>query len=145
MALNRIGLEENLLELFQTPPGTTEDCASAWASIIEEYVQLVIPVSTTVATARASLETALYAAFTGGNAAADMETAFTAFAASVASGMAPAFTSTPPTSIMGWETSFSTTVATHAEAATKYADLIHNWVILGTAVPSGGGAAVNWS
>lgn len=145
MALDDSGLESDLEDLFGDPPATIAACAAAWADAIEQYASGVVPASTTVTTAAATLETALVSAFgSSGGAAALMETAFATFAASVGGGMA-GFVPTPPPDLVGFALLGAEQPETHADAAGDWAEAIHAWMTTGTATPSIGGSPVTWS
>lgn len=145
MPLNTAGLQEDLQELFSDPPDTTAACAASWASLMESYTQGVVPASTTVSVAAGALETALLSAFQSETTAEDMETAFTAFATTVGTGMSPAFVATPPPGQVGFLSSFGVVADSHSTAAANYATLIDTWMRTGTATPSAGGSPVNWN
>lgn len=109
MPLNPAGLQSDFEDLFSDPPGTVSECAQAWADAVQAYFAGVVPSSTTVTAAAATLKTALESVFNAGaasdpsTAASSMETAFAAFATTVAGGMAPAFVATPPTGQIGFK------------------------------------------
>lgn len=146
MPLNAPGLQADLESLFADPPATTAECGQAWADAVGAYASGIVPASTTVAAAQATLAGALTSAFDSGDAASPMDAAFTAFATTVGTGMAPAFVAAPPPSPVGFATLFAPPFpGTHAEAASKFATAIDTWCRTGTATPSGGGAPVPWS
>jgi hypothetical protein len=126
-------------------PPTLAACVTAWCAAIQAWASAVVPASTTVAAATATLNGALTAAFGTTGAAAAMETAMTAFGATVGGGMAPAFVAVPPPAPVGFATLFSSNSATKQGGVDKVADALHAWALTGTATPSGGGPAVNWS
>lgn len=142
MALNPSGAKTTLGNLFSNP---VEDEASAiveWGGAIETLTTAVVPASTTVAAAAATLETALVG-FNASNAAqAKLESALVTFAATVGTGMAPAFTATPPVAPVGITFPEEDDAQTAADAII---DTINTWLKTGTATPSGGGSPVNWS
>lgn len=146
MPLAKPTLSSGLAELAADPPATAAGCAQAWADAVRAYAAAVVPASTTVTAAAATLAGALSSAFQSSAAAPQMETAFTAFAASVGAGMAPAFVAVPPSGSVGFAAQFGGAMpATHAEAGDAIATRIDNWLKTGTATPAGGGAAVSWS
>lgn len=135
MALNLAGLTADLTTLFASPPATRALCAQAWADAMASYASAVVPASTTVAPASATLATSLATAFAQPSAAAQMETAFTAWATTVGAGMAAAgWTGAPPPGPVGFATLAGTQPATHADAAASFAGLINTWALTGTAV-----------
>jgi hypothetical protein len=135
VALNLAGLTSDLTALFASPPATRELCAQEWADAMASYASAVVPASTTVAAASATLATSLATAFAQPSAAAQMETAFTAWATTVGSGMAAAgWTGAPPPGAVGFATLAGTQPATHADAAASFAGLINTWALTGTAV-----------
>jgi hypothetical protein len=145
MALNVVGLESDLAELFADPPATIALCAQAWASAMQAYASGIIPASVTVTAAAATLQSSLVSAFgSQGGAAALMETAFAAFAVTVGGGMA-GFVATPPPAPVGFATLGSAQPDTHSGAAEDWAQAIHSWMITGSATPTIGGPPVLWS
>jgi hypothetical protein len=126
-------------------PATRAACAAAWADAAEAWASAIVPASSAVSAAAATLETALNAAFGSGTVAADMETAFLAFATTVGGGMA-GFVPTPPPAPVGFSALFALAhPATRQEGVDRFADAIDTWMRTGTATPSGGGSPVNWS
>lgn len=145
MTLAAAALQSALQSIAANPPATVAGCATAWANAMQTYATPVVPPSTTVSAAAATLQSALVTAFSSPAAAPGMEAAFTAFATTVGAGMAPAFVATPPPGPVGFAAQFATFPATHALAAQQLRTLINVWMKTGTATPSGGGAPVNWS
>lgn len=133
MPLNPVQLESDLLNLCSAPPPTAAECAQAWGAAMTTYATGIVPPSTTVASAEAALVSALTAAFATPSAAAAMEVAFLAWATTVAGGMAPTYAGVPPAAPMGIATAMATAAETHAEGASKFADLIDAWAKTGTA------------
>ncbi len=142
MPLDTPGLTSGLTTLFSGPPSGFDGCAEEWGDVVESYSTDIVPISTAVAAAVATLKTDLEAAFRAGQAdgtgvvlASQLETAFATFAATVGVGMLPLFSATPPPGLVGWlpalqETPFP---ETHAIAANKYSSLIDTWMRTGTA------------
>lgn len=146
MPLNPSGLQTDLQTIAATPPATVALCAQAWANAMGAYTAAILPASTTVNAAKATLQGALTTAFGSSAAAPGMETAFAAFATTVGAGMLPAFVATPPPAPVGFAAQFAgPKPPTHAAAAAQLKTLIDTWMRTGTATPSGGGAPVNWS
>ncbi len=147
MALDTTGLESDLEALFVNPSIDATTLAGQWADTMEDYTTGVVPTSTTVTAAAATLKTALTPLFgSTAPAAAAMDTAFQAFAVTVGVGMLPAFVATPPPLPPGFVAGLLPPFpATHATAAAKWKTIIDNWMRTGTAVPSGGGPSVPWS
>jgi hypothetical protein len=145
MALDDAELESQVDALAADPPPTIAACATAWADAVEAHFSAIVPASTTVSAARATLESALAVAFASPAAAPGMEIAFAAFAVTVGGGMAPAFVATPPPAPVGFAAQFLVQPPTHAAAAAAVAALLGAWARTGTATPSGGGAPVPWS
>ncbi len=132
MPLAPATLETQLGQLFAAPPPTSAACAQAWAAAVQAYAAAIVPASATVTAAAATLASALSAAFQTPAAAPGMETAFAAFAATVGGGMA-GYAPTPPPAPVGFATQFAGPFpATHADAASQVADLIHAWLTTGT-------------
>lgn len=116
-----------------------------WANAVGNNITSIVPASTTVAAAKATLQASLSSAFALPNAIPAMTTAFTAFAVTVGAGMAPAFVAVPPPVPLNLAALFATTRSSHSVAATDVSNLICTWLRTGTATPSGGGAPINWS
>lgn len=145
MSLNLAGLKSQLAENFASPGATAAACGQQWGDAMSAYASGIVPASTTVSAAAATLSTALTAAFATGSAIALMDTAFLAFAVTVGAGMAPAFVATPPAAPPSFGVVFAVLYPTHALAADAIGALIDVWMKTGTATPSGGGAPVLWS
>jgi hypothetical protein len=134
MPLNPAGLQSDLEALFAAPPATRAACAQAWADAVEAYASGLVPTSTTIASAAATLASSLEAAFAAPAAAAPFDAAFTAFAATVAAGQAPTFTGVPPPAPLGIASLLASSQPTHAAAAAAFSGLIDAWAKTGTAV-----------
>ena len=96
MSLDAAGLQTDLKALA---PATRAAAATDWADAVEGYAANVIPVSATVSAAAATLEAAILSAFgqiTAVATASALETAFAAFATTVAGGMLPTHAGSPP-------------------------------------------------
>jgi len=144
-------LQTNLESLFGSSPGSTSEAAQAWADAVEGYFTDVVPMSTTVATAAATLKTALQAAFGAvgpdpSTAAASMEAAFLAFATTVGSGMT-GFIATPPPAPVGFASLLGSNQSTQSDAAQAWASAIDTWAKTGLAQVVGGPPPppVNWT
>lgn len=111
-----------------------------------DYAAAVVPalVPGTIATAKSALSSALAGAFTSPVAAPAMESAFAEFAATMATGMGPAFAAVPPPRPVGFASQFLIPQTTHAGAAAAFSALIDSWMRAGTATPSGGGPLIFW-
>lgn len=146
MPLVAANLQSALQSTFTNHGATIADCSSLWASAIGAYFTPVAPPSTTVAAAQAILQTQLAAAFALPAAADAMDTACTAFAATVGAGMAPTFVAVPPPAPVNWSALFAEPYPeTAAEAAQKIATRLDTWARTGTATPSVGGSPIPWS
>lgn len=147
MPLLPSALEAALEAIASSPaPSSVEQAAAEWAQAMATYAAGIVPASTTIPAAATALQSALATAFTQRPAASSMETAFTAFAAAVGAGMAPAFVATPPPGNVGFAAQFGAgNLDSHAEAASQVAGIIDDWMKTGTAVPSAGGGEVDWS
>lgn len=135
MPLVSAPLASSLADIARNPPATAAQCAKAWADAVQSYSGGVIPASTTVADACATLAGALSSAFAAPAAAPAMEAAFAAFAVTVAGGMAGAgFAGVPPAGPVGFAQQFaSSKPETHQAAGNALATLIDTWLKTGTA------------
>lgn len=139
-------LQTSLTSTFSEPGATIADCAAKWANAIGSYFAPVVPPSTTIAAAQATLQAQLAAAFAQPSAAAAMDAACTAFAVTMGAGMAPAFVAVPPPDPVNWAALFSEPYPdTAAQAAQKITARLDSWARTGTATPSIGGSLVPWS
>lgn len=145
MPLNPVSLQSALEDLFATPPLTAAECAQAWGNAVGSYAAGVIPASTTASAAATTLTAALESAFGASDAAPDFDAAFMTFATTVAGGMLPAFTGTPPAAALDVSTLLSATQPTHAAAAGAFASHIDAWMKTGTAVSVPPGVSVMWT
>lgn len=134
MPLNPAGLQSDLEAFFEASPDTDAACGQAWADAVEAYASGLVPPSTAVTSAAASLASSLTSAFAAPSAAAPFDAAFTSFAAAVAAGQAPTFTGVPPPAPLGIASLLGGTQPTHAAAAAAFASLIDAWMRTGSAV-----------
>jgi hypothetical protein len=127
-------LAGKLAALFAAPPPDAGACGAAWGDAVKDYAGGLVPPSTAVAAAAGALGGALGAAFAAADAAPGMESAFSAFGASVALGQAPLFTGAPPAGPVGFASQFAgPKPETHGAAASAIASLIDTWMRSGTA------------
>jgi hypothetical protein len=134
MPLDVSALSSGLAECFAHPAADAAGCAGQWADAAQAYASGIVPPSTTVNAAAEALEGALAGAFASPAAIPVMESAFAAFAVSIASGMAPLFTGAPPSGPVGFAGQFAGPAPeTHGEAAGAIASLIDTWMKSGTA------------
>jgi hypothetical protein len=146
MPLVKSTLKAALLDTFTNFGPTIPECAAKWADAIAAYFSPVVPSSTSVAAAKATLQSSLAAAFALPSAATAMDTACTAFAVTVGAGMAPTFVAVPPPLQVGWALLFAEPYPASADAAAeKIATTIDTWARTGTAMPSIGGSPSPWS
>lgn len=134
MPLNLAGLQSDLEAMFSDIPAGAAACAQAWSDAFSAYAAGVVPPSTTVAAAAAAMVGPLTSAFQSPAAAAAFDAACTTFGASVAAGMLPAFTGTPPPAPLNIASLLGSTQPTHAAAAAAFAALIDAWMRTGSAV-----------
>jgi hypothetical protein len=133
MPLDLPGLQSSLETLFAAPPPTAAECAQAWADALGNYAAGIVPPSTTVPAGSVALVAALQSAFESPSAAAVFDAAFTTFAATVGTGMLPAFAATPPPAPLGVAAQLAVSQPTHAAGAAAFASLIDVWFKIGTA------------
>lgn len=135
MPLALPALQSGLQSCFANPPDTVAQCAQAWADAVQSYAAGVVPASTAVAAAAATLCGALASAFASPAAPPAIESAFATFAATVGLGMAAAgFAAVPPAGPVGFGPQFAgPKPGTHAEAAQQIASIIDVWMKSGTA------------
>lgn len=113
---------------------------TGWANALEAAATGVTPPSTTVAAARAALEASMAGSFNDMTGAAFLA-AFQAFAAALATGMAPTFIATPPPS----PPVLNSPMPALSDALDAHAAALIAWLQTGTATPAAGGAPVNWA
>lgn len=147
MTLNKATLKSALEGIG--PKATIAAAAQAWATAVGNYAAGIVPTSTpaAVASAKAALQSALATAFGKANAAEDMETAFEAFATTVAGGMTGySPTVIPASGGIGFAHLFETNRSSASDAATALSDAIHEWLKTGSstliATPN---TVVTWS
>lgn len=137
-------LQQKLESLFSSPPPSTEACAKLWASAIRDYSLFIAPPSTTAQAASLAIEPLLLNAFKSGNAAIGLQQSFATWAGIIASGMAPTFSGVPPVVPINFSILLGSSTSSHKEASIKFSNIIHNWVITGTAINVVSGATINW-
>lgn len=148
MPLDPSGLEDDINDI--TDPETKAAAAQAWADAVESYAGGIVPPSTTVSAAATTLKTAMESAFAlidPANTGAALESAFAAFATTVAGGMSPAFTGTPPPAPVGFVPLVTNIQTSKAVASELWATTIDTWMKTGLAQIAGGPPPppVNWS
>lgn len=134
MPLDAAGLNGGITSIATDPPqGGPSAAAQAWADAMKDYASGIVPASTTVDAAAATLSGALATAFSSPAAAPGMESAFAAFAGTVGGGMAAAgFAPTPPASPVGFASQFAgPKPASHDDAGAQISALIDKWMKTG--------------
>jgi len=133
---------------FTGYPETIFDAANKWADAIDSYTSEIVPPTTTRASAKATLISSLNAInVQSGNAIVVMQTALTAYASTLATGMQPSFTGVPPilplvitpVSVLGMSG------ASNEEVISLLCNIIHTWFKTGTATSNVNGATVTWN
>lgn len=146
MALVKAGLKASLKALADDPPTSHADAAQGWGDAIVNYATPVTPPSTTVAGGLAALVSAFTTAFATDDAAPAMEAAMAAFGATIAGGMLPLNTGTPPPGPVGFADLFSGTTDDTDAAADDVSSAIDDWMKTGIAVlVAPPNTQVNWS
>lgn len=132
---------------FDKFPPDGPAAAKAWAGAIDAYAKGVIPPSTTAAAAKSALEGALMGMSAPGAALVAFPAAFTAYAAALGGGMAPAFIATPPPAPIVFAPAMAAGMAGAPASAVvpQIATIIDLWFRTGMAVPALGGPPVPWS
>lgn len=136
MPLNLAALSNGLASCFADPPGDAAGCGQQWADAVKNYAAGIVPPVPAPALEAAAgvLAGALGSAFATPAAIPAMELAFTAFGATVALGMAPAFAGVPPAGPVGFAAQFAGAAPeTHGEAASAIAGRIDAWMKTGSA------------
>lgn len=127
-------LSNALASNFASPAGDAAGCGQQWADAVKAYAAGIVPPSTTLNAAASALAGALGSAFASPSAIGGMESAFAAFGASLALGMAPTFTGVPPAGPVGFASQFGGPApTTHAAAASAIAGRIDAWMKTGSA------------
>lgn len=146
MALVPATLVVSLTDLFTNHPADELSARTNFASAISDYISTVTPaiVPGTAEVAEQSMIVALIGWSELDAAFSLIPVAFTAWAATIGAGMAPAFVATPPLAPINIS-SLPREQTNAAIAAVAWSNLIDTWVRTGMAVPSGGGPSVPWS
>lgn len=134
MALNKPAFKTQLIQLAQAPAADIAGCAAQWAAAVATYFMAIVPLTTTVSAAQATLQSALAAAFAGtdpASVAAQMEAAFLACATTIGGGMA-GYVPTPPVTPIGFAQLFTPPYPeTHDAAAEELSSAVHTWAQTG--------------
>ena len=161
MALNYQSLWTGLVNLFTDPPSTVEECASEWASIMEDYSRFVSPFCNSVVDASNALDPLLLFAFINSRDNTEecntlnIGNAFNGFANIIATGMlgnphltlgGTTLAATPPPVFVDLCIAVQ---ANYVEAGTEFANNIEAWMKKGTALvqvspPPAALVLVNW-
>ena len=135
MPLLKAALNQGLPAAEDAPyPDSVAAAANAWATAVQGWAAGILPPSTTVAAAVSALEPQLVAAFSSGDAAGPMDSAFVSFAVVLGAGMLPAYLATPPAGPPGFASIFAQPAPeTRAEGVERVAALLDSWMRTGTA------------
>ena len=140
MVLLSPNLQGQLGGFFKSPPLDLELSIQQTGAILQSYVALITPPSSTVVAATEALKGQLRGIYKSTiDSGSALELAFKSWAATIGAGMAPAFAATPPAGTIGFARLFSNNPATHEEAAAQL------WLLTGIAVNNTSGATVNWA
>lgn len=134
--LNIALLEQGLTDAFANPPASASGCGEAWANAVKAYCSAVVPpvLTPAIESAASALAGALGGAFSSPSAIGSMESAFAAFGAALALGMAPTFAGVPPAGPVGFASQFGGPApTTHGAAASAIAGRIDSWMRTGSA------------
>jgi hypothetical protein len=115
-------------------PHTRQLAAHEWAAAAGAWAAGIVPPSTTVAAAQTALESALDGAFTLANPAPAIDAAFATFAATLAVGMLPLYTGTPPPAPLGIAQLFTVKRTTRQAGVAAVAARLDAWMRTGIAV-----------
>lgn len=127
-------LSNALASNFAAPAADAGGCGQQWADAVKAYAAGLVPPSTALDAAAATLAGALGGAFASPSAIGGMESAFAAFGATLAAGMAPTFTGVPPSGPVGFADQFGGPAPeTHGAAAGAIAGRIDAWMKTGSA------------
>jgi len=129
-------LSSKLASNFAAPAADAAGCGQQWADAVKAYAASIVPPVLTPAleSAASALAGALGGAFASPSAIGGMESAFAAFGAALAAGMAPTFAGVPPAGPVGFASQFGGSAPeTHGAAASAIAGRIDVWLRTGSA------------
>jgi len=123
--------------------------ANDWCDAINTYASTITPPSATAVAARLAMFNILQG-ISGDNGVTILANAITAYATTLASGMAPAFVGAPPAAplspiLNGIVTAGINGSDEWSDQANSFATSIDGWFRTGTATNSSSGAVVPWS
>lgn len=155
MPLIKSNLEQSLRSLldkdyvnFEGFPNTSTEVAERWSKVVNDYASTVVPFSTTSVVAKAAFKSTMLAITPSPpNGLALLTTAFSTYASTLAGGMQPGFTATPPTSPINLAPviSLGMSGASGAVIAASLANVIHSWFKTGLATNNSSGTTILWS
>lgn len=115
-------------------PGTSAEVAQKWADVADILLAAVIPASSTAAAGKAAFIGILSAVNSNTpNGLTLLDNAFVAYAASLAGGMSPLYTGTPPPSPPGLPALLSSPSTDAAAVANSIGTLLSAWAKTGIA------------
>lgn len=116
-----------------------------WSNAVNEYAKVVAPPSTTSSVAKEAFKTTMEGVTLGAvNYYPLLQTAFTNYAVSLASGMTGFVSTPPPTPIDVLTIGLIAMASGNSVYINALSDIIHAWFKTGTAVPVSGGPTINW-
>ena len=145
-------LVNNLREIFDEEysgfsgfPADINEAAQKWSEAIGDYAQSIVPPTTTISQAKSAMNSVISGITNNG--VAQLPISFTNFAASLAIGMQPAFTGTPPSVPVDFSSIYPIGLGggSSEQVINAMAAIIDAWFRTGIAVNNTSGVSVPWS
>lgn len=143
----KVGLEsifDQESDNFDGFPNSFSSAAERWATAFHNYAKLVVPPSTTSEAAKEAFKSTF---MTMGNGRIILPKCFVAYANVLATGMQPAFSSTPPIGEPQLEIVYSLGLGggSSAQCISMIVSIVDAWMRTGIAVNNSSGVTTNWN
>lgn len=129
-------------------PDQIDEVAEEHSEAMRVYASGIVPVSTAVTAAKNAMKSILLTVtVSAGDFIPKYQSAIAAFASTLGSGMAPAFSATPPSTPIDLSPMVSAGMngASGGQCAGIMAGIIDTWMRTGTATNNNSGAVTNWN
>lgn len=127
-------------------PQSPTEVAENWSNVLFNYSQAIIPLSTTAVPAKQAMKAILTSAVAPNSFFPALISGYSAFATTLAGGMLPTFTGTPPPTPIPLSPILALPLGTPVGTIIGlFSTLTDTWFRTGTAINISSGATINWN
>lgn len=146
MPLNVSLLKDNILDVIIDYPNDIIEASEKWANAFDLYAKQVVPLSTTSEASKIQFKS-VFININNTNGKELFSQSFIAYCDSLATGMQPLFTSTPPSAPLDFEPVYALGLSkgTHEQIADLMSTIIDTWIRTGVAVNNSSSVSTPWT